>query len=71
MRARSKNERSTKSEHEWLFEGYTRIRSFDSFRMLRVVRFFGPKGILMGLALYPVMRFAEFFHDIFAPRQEK
>jgi hypothetical protein len=33
--------------------------------------FFGPKGILIGLALYPVMRFANFFHDVFAPRQKK
>jgi hypothetical protein len=31
----------------------------------------GPKGILVGLAQYFVMRFADFFHDVFAPRQEK
>jgi predicted secreted protein len=31
---------------------------------------FGPKGILMGLAAYPVMRFADFFHDVFAPRKK-
>lgn len=30
-----------------------------------------PKGILLGLALYCVMRFADFFHDVFAPRREE
>lgn len=27
----------------------------------------GPKGILVGMAQYFVMRFADFFHDVFAP----
>lgn len=33
--------------------------------------FFGPKGILFGLAQFFVIRFAEFFHDVFAPRQKQ
>lgn len=32
--------------------------------------FLGPKGILLGLAQYFVVRFALFFRDVFAPTEK-
>lgn len=33
--------------------------------------FLGPKGILVGFAAYFVVRFAEFFLDVFGPREKE